>query len=1335
MNFPKIYRRFAFLAVGVLLVGLFPAAAMADENETFSFVFTASGDPLKTPVSTVVAGDTLDVVVTAHVGSSSETDTGYIGTVTFTSHDVLETPPPDCEFDAGVCNSVASVMIFQTVGTERYLTATDVDVSANTSDSGWVDVRHAGALHLDLTPPTGTITAGGSKTYTVTAHDGFNNSWDATSDTNLSIDGGAGTGSCVGDTCTSTLAGDRTVTGTDGSGTGSASLHVNAGGAYQLRVTPATSTVDADHSQTYQVQTADTYNNPIDDVTADATLGITGTGTSCNNGTHSCTSTKAGGPYSVTASYETYSGGASLTVTAGAVFHLILNPTTNTIDADHTQTYAVYTADHHDNEIALVTNSTTLTIDAPGTCNDSTHSCTSATASGPLTVTGHYSTYTGTAQLTVIHGAATHLVLTPSSGSTTTDARQAYSVASVDANGNTVADVTGSTHFTIVGTGTSCDDPSHSCTSTTVGNGYVVTAHASGLTGTATLDVTVGAANHLVLTPSSGSTTTDASQAYTVESFDFHNNQIADVTGSTHFTIVGTGTSCDDPSHSCTSTKVGSGYVVTAHASGVTGTATLDVTVGAAHHLLLTPSSSSITTDATQPYSAEKVDAHDNAIADVTGTTHFAIVGTGTSCDDPSHSCTSTTVGGPFAVTASDNGLEGTASLTVTVGALAKLVLSPGTASIKAGDHQPYTVQGADAHDNLIVGDLTASTTLTITGAGNSCENVTHTCTGTTPDSGYVVTGTYNLITGTAILDIGPADLSYLVLSPASHSITADNSQSYTVEGFDSFNFDLGNMTSLTTLTIDGTGFCDNIAKSCTSHTPGGPFTVTGTIGSAHGTASLTVTVGAATHFSVVPFAGGPAPITGSVTVTALDQHDNTATGYAGIVKITSSDGGAVLPANAPLGAGTGIGTFNVTLITAGSQTVTATDTVTPSMTGTSVGTVLTRTVSEYHAVTPVRLLDTRLGQGVPGGNPQRLKPHQHMTIQIAGRGNVSMGASAVTVNVTVVQASVTSTLFLGPVAIDQPTTFSAAFNKTDNTAYGLTVALSPTGTVSATYMAGSGTTDLLLDVTGFFMPNDTTGNTYFPVAPARLLDSRVKTDHLYGKFKPATPRTFTVWGRGDVPSTAVAVTGNLTVTGSTYRGAVYLGPDPLKTSPTSTINFMAGQIRANTVTVPLNRINGTLSATFLASAGTTDLVFDVTGYYVLGTSIQGASGAKYVPLPSATVLDTRPSGNAGRAVANTPMTFAVRNHAGVPSTANGITGVIGVSGQTDKFAMFAGPDPIAFPTTSTFNFVKTDNLSNGITVALSGSGSLSVTYMAATGNHAHVIVYVTGYFVPPPGP
>jgi hypothetical protein len=103
---------------------------------------------------------------------------------------------------------------------------------------------------------------------------------------------------------------------------------------------------------------------------------------------------------------------------------------------------------------------------------------------------------------------------------------------------------------------------------------------------------------------------------------------------------------------------------------------------------------------------------------------------------------------------------------------------------------------------------------------------------------------------------------------------------------------------------------------------------ITGTSG------NIAVSAAAATHFSVSAPPSATAGMAFNFTVTALDPFNNTATGYTGTVHFTSTDGAAVLPANATLT--NGVGTFSATLKTAGGQTITATDTVTPSITGTS---------------------------------------------------------------------------------------------------------------------------------------------------------------------------------------------------------------------------------------------------------------------------------------------------------------------------------------------------------------------------------------------------------------
>ena len=75
-----------------------------------------------------------------------------------------------------------------------------------------------------------------------------------------------------------------------------------------------------------------------------------------------------------------------------------------------------------------------------------------------------------------------------------------------------------------------------------------------------------------------------------------------------------------------------------------------------------------------------------------------------------------------------------------------------------------------------------------------------------------------------------------------------------------------------------------------------------------------------------------------SVTVTALDLYGNTATGYVGTVHFISTDPQAVLPGNSTLVNGTRTFGGGVTLKTVGTQSVTATDTLIGSITGSQTG-------------------------------------------------------------------------------------------------------------------------------------------------------------------------------------------------------------------------------------------------------------------------------------------------------------------------------------------------------------------------------------------------------------
>ena len=407
--------------------------------------------------------------------------------------------------------------------------------------------------------------------------------------------------------------------------------------------------------------------------------------------------------------------------------------------------------------------------------------------------------------------------------------------------------------------------------------------------------------------------------------------------------------------------------------------------------------------------------------------------------------------------------------------------------------------------------------------------------------------------------------------------------------------------------------------------------------------------------------------------------------------------------------------------LTPGDYTVTATY---GTATGTAMLTV-TSTNATFVPLTPQRILDTRNGTGLNS----HFRSHVARTFQVTGQGGVPSNAVAVTGNLTVTQQSTKGYLYIGPNAVDYPTSSSLNFPSGDDRANGVDVALGAGGTLSVTFVSQSSTAtaQVIFDVSGYFIPN-TTGATFHALTPARLLDTRNGTG-LTGQLHAHAARTFQVTGLGGVPSNATAVTGNLTVTRQATNGFLYVGPTAANDPTSSTVNFPLGDDRANNVTIALGA-GGTLALTYVSgrSSATADAVFDVTGYFT-----QDTTGAMYVPVTPTRLLDTRPGGTglSGVFTSHVARSFQVTGGL-IPANAIAVTGNLTVTQQSQNGYLYLGPDPVNYPTSSTLNFPRADDRANGVTVALGGSGTLSVTYVAGhPTSTAQVIFDVSGYFAP----
>ncbi len=253
-------------------------------------------------------------------------------------------------------------------------------------------------------------------------------------------------------------------------------------------------------------------------------------------------------------------------------------------------------------------------------------------------------------------------------------------------------------------------------------------------------------------------------------------------------------------------------------------------------------------------------------------------------------------------------------------------------------------------------------------------------------------------------------------------------------------------------------------------------------------------------------------------------------------------------------------------------------------------------------------------------------------------------------------------------------------------------------------------------------------GTKYNPITPVRVLDGRTPIG-LSGPFVSGVPRTFAVANTGAIPADAVAITGNLTVTGQTAAGFASLTPTPTANPPSSTLNFPRGDTRANNVTIAL-AADGSLAAVYKATAGASAyLLLDVTGYF------STATGGKYQPVVPSRILDSRSDLTIHSFVANVPQSFAVRGDAlldpvitTIPADAIAITANLTVTGQTAAGFVSLTPDPTTTPATSTINFPLKDVRANGLTIPIAADGTIAAVFKAKAGQ-VDLALDVTGYY------
>lgn len=128
-----------------------------------------------------------------------------------------------------------------------------------------------------------------------------------------------------------------------------------------------------------------------------------------------------------------------------------------------------------------------------------------------------------------------------------------------------------------------------------------------------------------------------------------------------------------------------------------------------------------------------------------------------------------------------------------------------------------------------------------------------------------------------------------------------------------------------------------------------------------------------------------------------------------------------------------------------------------------------------------------------------------------------------------------------------------------------------------------------------FLHRNSPSGRDFFTLTPCRVLDTRSST-----ALSSGVERMALIAGSCGVPATARALAVNATVVQPTGNGYLTLHPGDVGVPLTSTLNFRAGETRANYAVLALALDGtGTLSLTpSVAGSGTVHVILDVFGWF-----------------------------------------------------------------------------------------------------------------------------------------
>jgi LmbE family N-acetylglucosaminyl deacetylase len=452
--------------------------------------------------------------------------------------------------------------------------------------------------------------------------------------------------------------------------------------------------------------------------------------------------------------------------------------------------------------------------------------------------------------------------------------------------------------------------------------------------------------------------------------------------------------------------------------------------------------------------------------------------------------------------------------------------------------------------------------------------------------------------------------------------------------------------------------------------------------------------------------AGVPAPF----DITAYDPYWNVATSYNGTGIITSSDPAAVLPG--PVAFSSGVAHTSITFMTAGAQSVTATDSVNASMTDTAWATITAAPNATITAPNQVTTGQTGITASVPSqsGVTYTWTITNGSITAGAGTRQITFTAGAVgtltlkcVVKRTSTGVSTTGTKSITVVAVNQPVTptITAASPVTAG-ATGRTASVTARTGMTYTWTLSAGTITSAGGASGVTSGTTNTITYTAPTAPGTLTITCVEKNSSGQQSSPGTksvtvvaaPTTPVITAPSPVTASSTGNTASVTAnSGMTYTWTISAGTI---TSSGGASGVTNGNVNSITYTAPATTGNITITCSETNAAGT--------------PSSPGSATVNVVPpvttpqtptITGANPVTANSTGNTAQVTARTGMTYTWTITNGTITSAGGTAGV--TSGTTNTITYTAG-------TVGSIALTCAESNSAG---ASSSPGSFTVTVVA----------------------